>query len=162
VHEVLDRAPLLEELGVRHIPDVLAAAPDRAAGAHRHRALHDERVLVRVAQVAQDGLDAREVRVPRVGRRRVHAHEQELSPLEHVGHVGREVEPLGVLADELGQPGLVDRDLAARERLDLLGHDVARPHLVAELGEAGGRDETHPSGADDTYRFPVHAAGEAI
>ena len=33
------------------------------------------------------------------------------------------------------------------------GHDVARPHLVAQLGEAGGRHQADPADADDADRF---------
>ena len=55
--------------------------------------------------------------------------------------------------DQLGQAGLVDRHLAARERLDLLLDDVARVDLVAQLGEAGGGDEADPADADDADRF---------
>ena len=135
------------------------AALDRAAGAHRHGALHDERVVGRVAQLVDHALDAREVGVARVGRRRVDAAEQQPGVLEHLAHVGREVQPLGVLLHQLGQAGLVDRHLAARERLDLLGHDVARPDLVAELGEAGGRDEADPAHADDADRLSLAPCG---
>ena len=57
-------------------------------------------------------------------------------------------------ATSSGSPGSWIGTSPRDERLDLLGHDVARPHLVAELGEAGGRDEAHPPDADDAYRFP--------
>ena len=55
--------------------------------------------------------------------------------------------------DELGQAGLVDRDLAALEALDLVGVDVDAPDLVAELGEAGRGDEADVAGADDADGF---------
>ena len=66
-------------------------------------------------------------------------------------------------ATSSAQPRLVDRHLAALERLDLLGHDVARPDLVAELGEAGGRDQADPADADyaDRFQLIVHARGQA-
>ena len=54
-----------------------------------------------------------------------------------------------------GTSVLVERHLAARERLDLLRDDVADDDLVAELGEAGPRDEADPAGAEDAY--PCHA-----
>ena len=66
-----------------------------------------------------------------------------------------------VLLDQLGQAGLVDRHLAAAQRLDLLGQDVARPDLVAELGEAGGGHEADPADADDAYRFLAGRVSEA-
>ena len=54
------------------------------------------------------------------------------------------------------------RHLAARERLDLLGEDVAREDLVAQLGEAGGRAEADPADADHADGFFLgHGAGEA-
>src|SRR5918999_858556 len=129
------------------------SAMDRAARADRHRALHHERVLVRVAELAHHGLHAREVCVARVGRRGVHADEQQAGVLEHLAHVGREVEPLSVLRHQLRQARLVDRHLAARERLHLLRHDVPGPDLVPELGHAGGRDQPHPADPDHPYRF---------
>ena len=57
VHEVVDRRPLLEELRVRHVAD-LAAAAYRAARAHRHRALHDDGMVVRFPELPDHGLDA--------------------------------------------------------------------------------------------------------
>ena len=154
LHEVRDRRALLEELGVRHVAGARAAALDRAAGAHRHGALHHQRVLARVAQLVEHAS-------PRArGRRRPsrwaacrRSTNSSCALLEHLGHVGGEVQALGVLRDQLGQAGLVDRHLAARERLDLLGQDVARPDLVAELGEAGGGDQADPADADDADRF---------
>ena len=70
-----------------------------------------------------------------------------------VGELGREVQPLAVAGHALGQPGLVDRDLAALEPRDLVGVDVDAPHLVAELGEARRRDQPDVAGADDRDRF---------
>ena len=55
--------------------------------------------------------------------------------------------------DELGQAGLVDRDLAALQARDLVGVDVDAPDLVAELGEAGRGDEADVAGADDADGF---------
>jgi hypothetical protein len=116
-------------------------------------------VLARVAQVVEDALNARQVGVARVGGWSVHADEQQPSVLEHLRHVGGEVQPLGVLGDQLGQARLVDRHLAAAQRVDLGGHDVARPDLVPELREAGGRDEANPANADDADRFLLFRHG---
>ena len=57
------------------------------------------------------------------------------------------------LLDQLGQAGLVDRHLAAPQRLDLLGDDLAGHHAVAQLGEAGGGDQADPADADDADRL---------
>ena len=51
--------------------------------------------------------------------------------------------------EQVLEAGLVDRDLAAGERVDLLLDDVAGDHRVAELGEAGGGDEADPADPDD-------------
>ena len=54
-----------------------------------------------------------------------------------------------VAREQLLESRLVDRDLAARERLDPLGNDVPDDDLVAQLREARGSDEAYPAGADD-------------
>jgi hypothetical protein len=43
----------------------------------------------------------------------------------------------------------VDRDLAARQRLDLLRDDVTHDHVVAELSEARAGDEADVAGTED-------------
>jgi hypothetical protein len=73
---------------------------------------------------------------------------------EHLAHVGREVEALRGSSRAAPAARLVDRHLAALERSDLLGEDVARVHLVAELGEAGPPvTRPDPANADNAYRF---------
>src|SRR3712207_7279184 len=54
---------------------------------------------------SDDALDPRQVGVTRIRRRGVDAAEQQPRVLESVGHVGREVEPLAVLFDQLRQSG---------------------------------------------------------
>ena len=51
--------------------------------------------------------------------------------------------------DQLGEARLVDRDLAAPQRLDPLGEDVTDDDGVAEVGEAGAGDETDVPGTED-------------
>ena len=130
-------------------------ALDRPPGAGGHGALHHQGVLAARRHLGDDRLDPREVGVARVGGRRVDAAEQEPRGLQDLGDLGREVEAVAVALDQLGQAGLVDRDLAAAERVDLLGVDVDRVDLVAQLGEAGRGDETHPAHSDYAYRFSL-------
>ena len=78
-----------------------------------HGRLHDERVAVGRRHRVDDRVDGAEVGVARVRRRRADRDEQQPRVLERVGDVGREVQPLAVLRDELREAGLVDRDLAA-------------------------------------------------
>ena len=56
---------------------------------------------------------------------------------------------------QLGEAGLVDRDLAAVQALDLVRVDVDAPDLAAELGEAGGGDEADVAGPDDADGFTL-------
>ena len=67
----------------------------------------------------------------------------------------REVHPLAVLGDQLLEAGLVDRDLALLEALDLVGVDVDAVDLAAELREARRGDEADVAGADDADGFAL-------
>ena len=71
-----------------------------------------------------------------------------------VGCFEGEAQALAVALEQLGHVGLVERNLPAAKRLDLLGHDVAHDDVVAELGEADPGDEADPAGAEDAY--PSH------
>ncbi len=158
-----DRRALLEELRVRDVAEVVTAALDRAAGADRHGALHHDRVLGGVAELLDHALDAREVGVARVGGRRVDAAEQELGVLEHVAHVGGEVEPLAVRARR-APTGRARRSARRRARARRPSPGGCRAvDLVTQLGEAGAGDQADPAHADDPYRllFGRHEAGDA-
>ena len=54
----------------------------------------------------------------------------------------------------------MDRDVPARERLDLLRQDVAGDDGVTQLGEACSRAEPDPADADDADRFLLSHARE--
>ena len=148
VLEVGDRRALLQELGVRDIAHLLQPALDRAAGADRDRRLHDERVRVEVADLLDHLHHARQVGVARIHGRGVDAAEEELGVVDDVAHVERPVQALGVSLDQLGQAGLVDRHVAARQRVDLFLHDVADPDVMSEVGEASCGDEAYPARPD--------------
>src|SRR5262249_61194094 len=51
--------------------------------------------------------------------------------------------------------GLMDRELAAIERLALLRDDLADHDPVPELGEAGRGHQTDPAGSDHANRLPL-------
>ena len=55
------------------------------------------------------------------------------------------------LATSSGKPRLEDRHLALPKRRDLVGVLVDAGHDVAEIGEAGARDEPDIAGADHRY-----------
>ena len=157
VHEVAHRAAFRQKLGVRDVPEVVEpalveAVADLLACPDRHRRLHHEdRAARELRQLIHDAPDARQVGVARLRRRRVDAHEQEAAAREIVG-IEREPQPPGVPLEQLRHVRLVERHLAALQRLDLLRHHVANDHVVAELGEADARDEADPAGAEDAYR----------
>jgi UDPglucose 6-dehydrogenase len=75
--------------------------------------------------------------------------------LERVGQA------LGVPLEQLGHALLVERHLAGAQRLDLLRHDVAHDHLVAELREARPRHQAHPAGPEDAH-LRRHPAGTLL
>src|SRR4051794_27905405 len=74
---------------------------------------------------------------------RPHRDEGKLRAGDAVGVIGREVDPprRGVTLNELFEPRLVDGNLSTYERGDPLGVDVQAGDPVAQVGEAGARDE---------------------
>ena len=94
--------------------------------------------------------------LPRVGAavlagRRADADEHDLRPGDRRRQLGREREaPLpAVAADELLEPGLVDRQHVVLELRDLGDVDVDARDVVAGLRETGADDEADVAGADD-------------
>ena len=74
----------------------------------------------------------REIRVARVGRRRVNRDEADLRCGQHLLEAEGEGDPLAVFGDQLSQARLEDRNTPGVQRLDLRGVDVAQGHLVPE------------------------------
>ena len=155
LHEVAHGAALGEELRVRRVADVVEPALVEAgahllAGADRHGRLHHEdRSPARARrQLVDDRPDPREVGVAGVRRRRVDADEQELA-VGDVCHVEGVRQPPVMTLEQLGHVVLVERNVTALERLDLLRDDVADDDVVAELCEAHARHEADPAGAED-------------
>ena len=67
------------------------------------------------------------------------------------GQVGGEVQQPGgrVPRDQLRQPRLVDRRLAAQQPLDLLPVAIDAHDVVARLGQASAGDQPHVAGSDN-------------
>ena len=120
-----------------------------------------KRVAIGRGDRRDDRAHGAEVGVARVRRRRADRDEQQPRVRERVGDLRREVQPLAVLGDHLGQAGLVDRDLTGLQPRDLVRIDVDAEDLAAEVREAGGRDQADIAGADDADGFAdvAHAAG---
>ncbi len=164
-HEIVDRSPFLEELGVGdhrvlHIELALAQfVADRRAhrvgGTDRHGGFVDhEPVRGHVTADRAGGID----HVTQIGRAvflRWRAHRDELhqSMLDAFGHVGGEVQaPRGTIAlDHLLQPRLVDRDAAVVEDAHLALVHIETHHVVADLREAGPGHQADVTTADHRY-----------
>ena len=156
-----DGEPLAQELRVPDQVDVrtrrcqgLEALPDVPRRPDRHRGLADHRA--RAGQEGCQGAD-RGVDLAQVGGvgprvlRGADPDEVQVPEVSCLGEVGGEPQPPGgdVRREELGQPRLVERDLAAGQGGDLLGVDVDPEDVVAGLGHRRGVGGTEVAGADD-------------
>ena len=163
LHEVADRGAFLEEFRVRHHVELdlraarLESAVDLRAhlvgSADRHRRLRDHDAVL--ADIAADRLgDAQHVLeiggAVFVGRR-ADRDELEQAVLDAFRRVGREVEAPGgeIALEQIVQPRLVDRRLAALEHLHFALVDIHAQHVVADLGEARTRDQADVAGTED-------------
>ena len=150
LHEVLDRAPLREELRVGDVADVREPArverrTHLLPGADRDGALHHEqRPLVGGGQLVDDPPDGAQIGIAGVRGRRPDTDEEDAA-FSQVLHLDGEGEPFAVLRQQFLDPGLVERHTSGLERLDPLRKDVADDHVVAELGEARAGDEPDPA-----------------
>ncbi len=81
--------------------------------------------------------------------RRTHGDEQDFRADDGVVEVGREGEPLfgDVPGDQLREPRLVDRNLAALEAGDLVLVDIDGDDVVPVLGKARAEHQAHVSGS---------------
>ncbi len=155
VHEVAYGGALGSELGVRDIADVLLAAlvqsmAYRAARSDGNGALHrKDDPVVDLRQLVDDGPHIREVGVSRVRRRRADGDVDDLGAGDSLGDVRGERQALAVSLEKLVETGLVDRDDAASQSVDLRLDDVANDDVMAELGETRAGDEPHVSSAED-------------
>ncbi len=160
--EVPDRRSLGGELGIGRVADPLEPALVEAvahpcSGADRHGALHHEHGgTVERGELVDDRPDRREIGVAGVGRRRADGDVEEVGAGDRLGDIERVGEPLGVPAQQLVEPGLVDRHLARAQLLDSLGENVANDDVVPELGEARAGHETDVTRAEDSD--PGHRA----
>ena len=86
-----------------------------------------------------------------LARRRADGDELHLAVQGGGARVGVEAEAPGggIALHDLGQAGLVDRQAAFLQHRDLVGVDVEAEDIVADIGEAGARDEADVAGTDD-------------
>src|SRR5437763_13377507 len=86
-------------------------------------------------------------------RRRAHGNEHRVGSGHRRLEIAREAQPSGchVAGNEMVEPGLVDRHLAARQALDLRGILIDAGDLDAELREACPGDQPDIPGPDHRY-----------
>jgi hypothetical protein len=89
-----------------------------------------------------------------VGRRRPDRDVHELGSVHRLRDVERE-QALAVAGEELVEARLVDRHLAAPERVDPRRDHVPHGHAMTELREACARDEPHVARAEDGDALPL-------
>ena len=155
VHEVVDRGALLEELGVGRRSRAALPARERR---RIERPVPTGTVLFITSACSVESPAARRSRPRRARGRRRRSRSAACRRRRTAGARARARRAMSVVkcrrsafaVDQLGQAGLVDRHLAARERRRPCRASMSRaPDLVAELGEAGGGDQADPADADD-------------
>ena len=157
--EIADRRALAQELGVGGNDDVglwigLANdALDLIAGADRNGRLghHDGEAGQRLRDLFRGGIDIGEIGMTvAAARRRADRDEDSIGIRDRLGQIGGELQPLGlhVGRDQLVEPGLVDRDLAAMKSRDLLLVLVDADDVVTEIRKAGSGHQSHIARAD--------------
>src|SRR5471030_3525680 len=82
--------------------------------------------------------------------RRADRDEHRVAFGDRIGEIEAELEParLRIVAHQLIEAGLVDRDLALLQAGDLVGILVDADDVVAELGKARARNQADIAGAD--------------
>jgi len=168
---VLDGHALLQELGAPgHLDAEIGGRVaghellDPLGGADRDGRLADnERLAGQVRrQVGHGALHVREVRGHAVGALRgADADEVDVAELGNLGIRGGEPQPTGrqVLAEQLVEAGLVERNVTAGQLGDLGLVDVEADHLIAELREADCVGRAEISGAQKGQPGPRRTRG---
>jgi hypothetical protein len=164
LHEVFQRRPFLEELGVGD-DAVVDAFPARSeffgkrrlhlvGGTHRHGRFIDDDLVPghEAAHVAR-----RRHHVLQVGRTilvRWRADGDELQQAVRDGFLDVGGEPqaarVDVRLDHRIQTRLEDRNPAFLENADLVRIEVETEHVVADVGQTGSRNQTDVAGTDDS------------
>ena len=156
-HEILDRRAFAQEFRVRGnieaaLRQDLAQDPlDLPTGADRHSRLgDDDRPLAgglpqRLGDFGRGGEDIAQIGMAVAApRRRADRDEHGVGASDRGFEIGREAQPPGrrIAGDQVFETGLVDRNLPARQPLDLAGLLVDAGHTDAEFRETRARDQT--------------------
>jgi hypothetical protein len=160
LHEILDRRPFLEELGIgtdgeRDLGLGFDGRPDLFRGADGHGRLGDDDLgLVHVlADLARHAEHVLEIRGAVLARRGADRDEHDPRAADGGRDVGREGQAaLGLVAlDHRLETRLVDRDLVALEPGDLLRVLVHADDVVARLRQAGSGHQPHISASNHSH-----------
>src|SRR5437660_5649433 len=97
-------------------------------------------------------------------RRRAHGNEHRVGSGHRRLEIAREAQPSGchVAGNEMVEPGLVDRHLAARQALDLRGILIDAGDLDAKLGKARPGNQPDIPGPDHRYAHDVDILSSSI
>ena len=168
-HEVFHGRSFTEEFGVGH--DVKAGGrrgmprnqvTQPLPGSHRHRRFGDDHlVAVQVGRDApSDVFDEREVRRAVVPGRRAHGDENREACFDGLAQVSGEDQPAfrQSFANQFGQTGFVDRNVALFQQGDAALVLVHAGHLDAEFREAGPGHQSDVPGPNDA---DVHASSSS-
>ena len=169
--EVLDRAPLAEELGVDHdvepLPGARAGAlvdggPDHPGGGPRgHRALDHERMAPPGAGEGSPDRPARrphgaEVASAAGARGGADAEEGEIARHDRGRKIGARPDPFTVVGEEALEPGFVEPHRPLFQPVYHRLIPIHERYPVAETGEAGTGDRPHVPGTNDGDLHRVH------
>ena len=156
--EVVDRRAFFEKLRVAgdvegHVGDLGHLPGQLGIGSDGHRALDDDRLVAGqiLGDLAADGPDPVEVGAAVLALGGADGDEDQVGVDHAVSQAGGELEPAvtRVPVDQLGQAGLVDRDLTRLEHLDLGGDLIDADHVVAAFGQAGAGHQAYIPRSDD-------------
>ena len=122
-------------------------------GVHRHGAFLDEQAVAGhvLGDLAADLFDVGHVGLAPIARRGADGDEDDLGERGAFLDGRRELQPAGgdVAVNHFFEPRLVDGHFAAFQDLDLALVVVHAQHVVADLGEAGARNQSDVSGSNN-------------
>ena len=169
--EVADGGALAQEFRIGHHravgvgPRFADDALDLVAGADRHGGLGDDHgeAVERGGDFARGFMNEGQVCVAvAAARGRADGDEHRVGGFDRAGEIVAEFQPPGarIGGNQIVEPRLVDRHLAARQRRHLAGVLVDASHLMAEIGKAGPGDEADIAGADHGDAHFVNPPGK--
>ena len=164
LHEVIDGRALFQKLRVADhavrrgdtafLQLVGHGSAHHVGRAHRHRALVDDHLVIGhvFTDVARGSGHVLHVGRAVLTRRGAHRNELDSAEVRGTRHVGGEVQATRghIALHHLLQARLIYRDAAVFQNLDLGGIHIQAQHVVAHLGQASARHQTHITCTDNS------------